>query len=398
MAARRAATEATTNELLARERLEAARVEIARLRASATRETETNEFGEEADSPPALPETAAAGSSPPLSPVRRDAQQTQTSPPTPLADVGVGVGPSLPGSRQSTPPATPGPRLRRSRTSAWAWGRPSRDRAIPHRRKRPRPRRSRTSAWAWGRPSRDRAIPHRRRRRAGARRRPRPRGGGVPASSRWRRPTWGSRFRRTSRRAAPESTPARDRDPGRSPPPGDEGVFPAARRARRARARRASGGGADGDGGGGVARARRGGCRRRRRGGRLRRRGHGHGVRGRDALAAAFAARRRRDAAGLGAFGAFGGVVAGIAELRAIRLAAPHARFSVGGDHAAPARAPERRHASRLFVAQSLGLEREGPSRGGGGRRVAARGARAARRWSVKTRRWPSVCARRTPR
>ena len=36
-AARRAATEATTNELLARERLEAARVEIARLRASASR-------------------------------------------------------------------------------------------------------------------------------------------------------------------------------------------------------------------------------------------------------------------------------------------------------------------------------------------------------------------------
>jgi len=177
-AARRAATEATTNELLARERLEAARVEIARLRASATRVTETNEFGEEADSSPALLETAAVGSSPPLSPVSRDAQQTQTSPPTPLADVGVGVGPSLPGSRQSTPLASP----------------------------------------SGGSPA------------------PEARAAAASPLESLAAANLGFAFSPdVSPRGSGSLTPARDRDPGRSPPPGDEGAFPR-RDARDARA------------------------------------------------------------------------------------------------------------------------------------------------------------------
>jgi hypothetical protein len=129
VAARRAASEATNNELLAREQLEAARAEIKRLRLESSAAEDSLEFA-------ALPESAAAalpapaepsppvlepkprvdvavGSSPPVE-WTREARETETQTAwvggvasAPLADVGVEVGPSLPGSERSTPPASP---------------------------------------------------------------------------------------------------------------------------------------------------------------------------------------------------------------------------------------------------------------------------------------------------
>ena len=189
---------------------------IARLRASATPRKRADR--EEADSPPALPRPPPFRVLP-ASLARAPRRAAGERPAHAAADVGVGVGPSLPGSRHS-PPASPGPRLRRSRTSAWAW-------AVPP----------------------DRA-PHRRRRRAGARRRPR--------LARRRHPGRVAGGGQPGVRVSPDVSPRGSGSPRRPDrdragrPSGRRGF--AARRAGRARSR-ASGGGADGDGGGGVARA-----------------------------------------------------------------------------------------------------------------------------------------------
>ena len=101
VAARRAATEATNNELLAREALEAAREEIAHLRAAAG-VGDTDVDPEMAAELPAPGVDVGVGKIPPF--LLREAS-AQTAPSTPVADTG--VGPSPPLSPKDTPPATP---------------------------------------------------------------------------------------------------------------------------------------------------------------------------------------------------------------------------------------------------------------------------------------------------
>ena len=378
VAARRAASEATRNELLARERLEAARAEIARLRAESSAAEDSREFA-------ALPESAAnalpapaepffslpvperervdvaVGSSPPVSPREAREAGAQTAwmgdvASAPLADVGVGVGPSLPGSERSTPPASPRESARFASPPADSVSAADAVDSV-------------SAADAVDSVSAAEAVDS------------------VSASPLESLAAANLEFAFSPEVESPKNL-------GESPRSGEstanraESVSPqksapsAASDARaRARARRAAGGGFDGDGGGGS-RARRGSRRRRRRGGRLRRRGYGHGVRGRGALARDAPGARNaaeRPAARRGGNAAEGGFAA--------REDVFFTRVFFGGDSYAYADTAREdvffapvALSGRFFAgrASPLGLELlSRSSRAGGRHLVSARGARA---------------------